>query len=113
MCRYFQYTRAAYYKSLQSDERSAVSESVILEMMHRERGLQPRLVGKKLYWMLREDIHRIAPHFGRDKFFSLLRRHDLSVERKGQYRSTILSCHHFHRYGNLINDLRIVRSSQV
>jgi transposase InsO family protein len=82
-------------------------------MIHRERGLQPRLGGKKLYWLLREDIHLIAPHFGRDKFFCLLRQHDLLVERKRQYRKTTNSWHHFHKYGNLIKDVPIFRPNQA
>jgi hypothetical protein len=113
MCRYFQYTRAAYYKSLQSDERVVFSDAMILDLIHRERRLQPRLGGRKLYWLLREDIHQISPHIGRDKFFSLLRKHDLLVERKRQYRKTTHSWHHFHKYGNLIKDVLIFRPNQA
>jgi transposase InsO family protein len=113
MCKYFEYTRAAYYKSLQCDEQSAISEVLILDLIHRERYLQPRLGGKKLYWMLGDDIHSIAPHFGRDKFFSLLRKHDLLVERKRQYRKTTHSWHHFHKYDNLIKDMLLFRPNQA
>jgi transposase InsO family protein len=35
------------------------------------------------------------------------------VARRRQYRNTTLSSHHFHRYGNLIRDLSIVRPNQV
>jgi len=113
MCIYFQYSRAAYYKSLRVQEKEILSESLILDMVRRERCLQPRLGGKKLYWMLCSDIRSILPHFGRDKFLSFLRRHDLLVERKRQYRKTTHSYHHFHKYGNLINDLSVVRPNQV
>jgi transposase InsO family protein len=78
-----------------------------------ERRLQPRLGGKKLYFMLWESIHKINPHFGRDEFFRLLREHDLLVERRRQYRKTTNSWHHFHKYGNIINGLAIVRCHQV
>jgi transposase InsO family protein len=113
MCQYFGYTRSAYYKSLHCEQEIVFSEVLILEMIHRERGLQPRLGGKKLYWMLGEDIHRIAPHVGRDRFFSLLRRHDLLVERKRQYQKTTNSYHHFHKYGNLVRDMVLERPNQV
>jgi hypothetical protein len=86
MCKYFQYSRAAYYN---------------LEMVRSERRLQPRLGGKKLYFMLQNDIHKIDPHFGRDKFFDLLRDHKLLVERKQKYCKTTNSWHHFHKYKNL------------
>jgi transposase InsO family protein len=113
MCVYFGYSSAAYYKSLKEHERDSFSDTIILEMVHRERYMQPRIGGKKLYWMLCNDIHRLAPHFGRDKFFSLLRTHDLLVERKRQYRKTTNSYHHFHKYGNLIKGLSLSCPNQV
>ena len=113
MCSYFGYSRAAYYKSLRSQISGSFSETLILDLVHSERRLQPRLGGKKLYWMLCSDIHQIAPDFGRDKFFDLLRRHHLLVERKRQYRKTTDSYHHFHKYGNLVRDLCIDRPNRV
>jgi len=113
MCGYFQYSRSAYYKSLRVQEKEIFSVSLILDMVRRERCLQPRLGGKKLYWLLGSDIRSIFPHFGRDKFFSLLRRNDLLVERKGQSCRTTHSYHHFHKYGNLIKALCIGRPNQV
>jgi transposase InsO family protein len=113
MCKYFQISRAAYYKSLKTEEDACFSEKMIVELIHRERRLQPRLGGKKLYWLLGPEIHRIAPHFGRDKFFALLRDCDLLVSRKRQYRKTTHSYHHFHKYGNLIKDMSITAPNQV
>ena len=113
MCSYFGYSRWAYYKSLKTEEKESVSESFILDLILQERRIQPRIGGKKLYFMLSSDIHSIAAHFGRDKFFDLLRKHDLLVERKRQYCRTTHSWHHFHKYGNLIKELSIVRPNQV
>jgi transposase InsO family protein len=122
MCNYFGYSRAAYYKSLKVEEKVVLSSSLILDMVRNERRIQPRLGGKKLYWMLGSDtayfvhstsIRAILPHFGRDKFFALLRDHDLLVERKRQWSRTTHSYHHFHKYGNMIKDLSIFRPNQV
>jgi transposase InsO family protein len=113
MCRYFQYTRAAYYKSLNDREESCLQESLILELVHRERHLQPRLGVRKLYSILGSDIHSFAPDIGRDKFFSLLRQHDLLVARKRHYRKTTNSYHHFHRYGNKLNGITLSRPNEA
>lgn len=113
MCDYFQYTRAAYYKSLKEQEAESFSETLILDMVHQERHIQPRLGGKKLYWMLRSDIHSINPHFGRNKFFDFLRRYDLLVKRKRQYQKTTNSYHHFHKYDNKIKELVEINPNQV
>lgn len=82
-------------------------------MVHKERYLQPRLGGKKLYWLLSSSIHEVAPHFGRDKFLTLLGSHDLLVSRKRQYQKTTNSWHRFHKYNNLIKDLSIEYPCQV
>ena len=113
MCAYFQYSRSAYYKSLKEDLKDCLSESLIVDLVLQERRLQPRLGGRKLYFMLGESIRKIAPNFGRDKFFDLLRHHDLLVDRKRQYRKTTNSWHHFHKYGNIIKDLPIIRCNQI
>jgi len=113
MCRYFGYSRWAYYKSVKERESVCFSASLIIDMVHGERRLQPRLGGKKLYWMLRGNIQQITPHFGRDKFFALLRRYGLLVERKRRFCKTTHSYHHFHRYGNLVRDLSIDRPNRV
>ena len=113
MCIYFQYSRAAYYKSQKERASVRFSESLIVDMVFGERYLQPRLGGKKLYHMLCSDIHAIAPCFGRDRFIDLLRRHDLLVARRRQYRKTTHSYHHFHKYGNRIKDLTLSGANQV
>jgi len=113
MCNYFHYTRAAYYKSLKGQEMDSFSEALILDLVLEERRLQPRLGGKKLYFMLSSGIHVIYPHFGRDKLFKLLDKYDLLVKRKKQYSKTTNSWHHFHKYSNIIRDLEIFRHNQV
>ena len=72
MCQYFKYSRQSYYKSLKQEEKDCLLEAIIPEMVLRERRLQPRLGGKKLYFMLRSAIHEFDVHFGRDKFLALL-----------------------------------------
>jgi hypothetical protein len=113
MCNYFQYSRAAYYKSLKEQVNNCYSETIMLEMVQRERCLQPRIGGRKLYFMLRSGIHEVDPHFGRDKFFDLLRKYKLLIEPRRNYCKTTNSWHHFHKYNNEIKDLLITRSNQV
>jgi transposase InsO family protein len=82
-------------------------------MVQRERRLQPRLGGRKLYFLLSDSIHEIDPNFGRDKFFDLLRKYKLLVEPRRNYCKTTNSWHHFHKYGNEIKDSFTTRSNQV
>ena len=76
------------------------------------RCLMPRLGGKKLYYILKEDLQRIGK-IGRDKFFDILRRNDLLVERKRSYTKTTDSYHRFHKWKNLLKDVDLTGSNQA
>ena len=63
----------------------------------------PRIGGKKLYAMLQGDLKELGG-IGRDKFFDLLGRNNLLVERKRSYTKTTNSFHRFYKYKNLLYD---------
>ncbi len=92
MCKYFKISRNAYYKSLKVVLRKELEESLILEMVHSVRATQPRVGGKKLYLHLSSDLHSLGK-IGRDKFFTILRKNNLLVERKKSYIKTTNSYH--------------------
>lgn len=50
---------------------------------------------------------------GRDSLFDILRAQNMLVKRKKFYHKTTNSYHHFHKYNNLIKELKIVRPNQV
>lgn len=73
----------------------------------------PRIGGKKLYHLLREDIVRLDYKFGRDKFFGILQQERLLVRpRKRGYKTTD-SGHRHPVYPNLIQNCRLYRPFQV
>ncbi len=69
--------------------------------------------GKKLYSLLQAEIHRIDASMGRDKFFDLLRKWGLLVQRRRKYAITTQSQHWFRVYKNKLQDFRAVRPHQV
>jgi hypothetical protein len=70
----------------------------------------PRLGGKKLYGLLREDLQK-TDKIGRDRFFSILRVNGLPVERRRSYTGTTNSYHHFHKWRNGVPDGPLTGSS--
>lgn len=72
-----------------------------------------RMGGKKLYWLLQTEIHRIDGSVGRDKFFDLLRRWDLLVERRRKYAVTTDSHHRFRVYQNKLQEFTPKAPHQV
>jgi len=73
----------------------------------------PRIGGKKLYWMVKQDISQMGIRLGRDKFFDLLRANGLLVERKQRYARTTDSYHRFHVHKNLLKERVIRRPNQA
>ena len=70
----------------------------MIEDVRKLRRHHPRMGGRKLYHLLNEQIHHLAPGLGRDKFFELLRANDLLVKRRRKYAVTTQSFKRFHLY---------------
>jgi transposase InsO family protein len=104
LCCFFGVTRQAYYKGLKQRECEAVQEELIIKLVQQVRRNNKKMGGKKLYWLLQTDIHRIDASMGRDKFFFLLRQWGLLVQRRRKYAITTESYHRFRVYTNKLLD---------
>jgi transposase InsO family protein len=60
--------------------------------------------GKKLYFLIKEDLILAGIKLGRDRFFEMLARNGLLVKRRRKYISTTDSYHRFRTYRNLVKD---------
>ena len=58
LCRRADISRQALYKDRHVRQRREVNEEAILELVRRERRLQPRLGGRKLLRLLRRELDR-------------------------------------------------------
>jgi transposase InsO family protein len=112
MCKYFGISRQAFYKSKQQIVKREFETSMVIELVQEKRREMPRLGGRKLYHLLKEDLSQIGK-IGRDKLFEILCQYDLLVRPKKSYTKTTASYHHFYKWTNLIKDLEITRPNQV
>lgn len=112
MCSYFGFTRQAFYKSLRRDDENELKESLIVELVQDKRRDLPRLGGKKLYHLLKDDLSKLGK-IGRDKFFEILGQNGLLVKPKKSFTRTTNSFHRFHKWKNRIKDLAITHPNQV
>lgn len=82
----------------------ALKEEILLQMIHKERKMMPRLGGRKL-------LHKIQPqlsedlYLGRDLLFSFLRDHGLLVRRRRNRAITTNSKHWLRKYPNHIKGI--------
>jgi hypothetical protein len=75
-------TRQNYYKERKKRERREVGARHAEELAKRERRLQPRLGGRKLFHMLAPELAEDGIKLGRDKFYGVLRERGLLLERR-------------------------------
>lgn len=106
-------SRQAYYKMKHKEAIEKFEEEIILKLVNQIRRSLPRLGGRKLYYLLKEDLNKLPSKPGRDKFFDILRKNGLLIKPIKQYVVTTNSRHIFRIHSNLIKELNIERSNQV
>ena len=101
MCSYFEISRSCYYKQLRTAERISLEESAVVSLVQKLRCQMKHIGGKKLYWLLKDDLQSVGK-IGRDKFLKILKKHHLQVERKRSYTRTTDSYHRYYCWKNQI-----------
>ena len=107
------YKKQSYYKKIKLDEQRDITESLVLSLVKEKRKLWKKGSGRNLHAALQKDFKKHNIKIGRDKFFGMLRENGLLIKKKQRRTRTTFSCHHFHKYPNLIKDLSVERVNQV
>ena len=76
-----------------------------MELVKRERQLQPRMGTRKLFVLLKRDLEKMGIAIGRDRLFAVLRARALLVPAKRRRPKTTDSGHGFHTWPNLIRNI--------
>jgi transposase InsO family protein len=95
-------SRQNYYAARRLRRRREIDEALILGLVRLERQMQPRLGGRKLLHLLREDLEEARIQIGRDRFFELLAESDMLVVPKPGTPRTTNSRHSLPVFGNLL-----------
>lgn len=118
-------TKQNYYKGKVRRRRREIDEELIVELARRERRIHPKMGAKKLLHLIRPELKKAGVFIGRNRFFELLKEHDLLVCRKKSRVRTTDSRHRFRIYKNelknrsvdgahqaLVADLTYIRTEQ-
>ena len=84
----------------------------MLELVAQVREEHPRMGGKKLYHLLKEQLMHQGIKLGRDALFAILAANNLLIRRRKR-KTTTFSRHQFRKYPNLIKNLTPLRPNQV
>lgn len=111
VCSLFGYNRQVCYRSFKRVEGHKRRAEQVVALVKSVRNRMPRLGGKKLYHILKEELSDIG--VGRDKLFDILRANHMLINPKRQYHVTTNSHHRFRKHKNLIEGLSVSRPEQV
>ena len=110
-CKLFGYDRQVYYRSKKRLVKCQERAKLVVELVRVKRNRMPRLGGRKLYHLLKEELNKLR--VGRDKFFDILRANHLLIKPKRQYQITTNSHHRFRKHKNLKEELEVKRPEQL
>lgn len=113
LCNHVGMSRQNYYAARQIRQRRQVDEAFILELVKRERQVQPRLGGRKLRYLLKADMAEAGVDLGRDRFFELLAENDLLVTPKPGTPRTTNSRHYLPVFRNLLTGKTLTGPNQA
>ncbi|RYD87351.1 MAG: IS3 family transposase, partial [Sphingobacteriales bacterium] len=113
VCRQLGYSKQAYYKSLQKRRLKSSKFAIVRDKVLAVRSELPRLGGRKLHYLLQEDLKRGCLSLGRDRLFDLLRQEGLLVRRRRRYTKTTDSRGWMRQYPDRVKGLKATRPEQV
>jgi len=113
ICRLFGITRQAYYKNIKYQKKVITEDHIVLQLIWTIRKDHPRMGGRKMHFMIREEMDRLNIKMGRDAFFDLLSSEHLLVQQKRRKHITTNSKHWYKKYPNLIREITPNRPNQV
>ena len=113
ICARLQRSRQAYYKLKKQKEKQLLQQGMVIQTVHKVRRLLPRLGGRKLYHMLKQQWQEMQIKLGRDRFFRLLDEQELLVRPKRRHIHTTNSRHRFYKHTDLSKNLILTEPNQL
>lgn len=113
LCDFVGMSRQNYYAARRLRQRREVDEGLVVELVKRERRMQPRIGGRKLLHLLRSELDESNVSIGRDRFFEVLAENDLLVVRKPGRPRTTNSRHSLPVFRNLLEGRTLSAPNQA
>jgi putative transposase len=111
-------TRQAYHAQRKHREQSKIQREAIAEavltMVRDIRKKLPSLGTRKLFVVIKHQLEAAGIRIGRDRFFALLRQHNLLIRPDHRHRVTTTNSKHWmKKYPNLIRDMTVTRPNEL
>ena len=109
----YQISRQGYYQQRKRMEARVLESEMLREKVLQVRMELPRVGGRKLHYMLKDELAELGIKMGRDRFFDWLRAEGLLIRPRKQYTRTTQSNHRFKVYTNLIEERALTGKNQA
>lgn len=113
LCRLFGKTRQAYYDQSWRSSDVQLHEAFIIDKVKTIRQHIQRIGGLQLYNMLKEELQLHNIPIGRDRFYDLLRKHNLLIKIRKRYAVTTNSNHPYYKWPDLTGNVLITAIEQL
>lgn len=113
ICRLFGITRQALYQDRWRKQGLSIEAELIIQQVIEIRRRHPVIGTRKLFLMLQPFLLEHGIKIGRDKLFDLFTEYKLLIRKRKRKMSTTQSYHRFHKYPNLIKDMKLNRKNQL
>lgn len=104
-------SRQSHYRSIWSEKRHRERAEIAVKAVERARMEMPRLGGRKLYYLLHDEMRMLG--VGRDRLFDILRANHMLVKPVRSYHVTTNSHHRFRKHRDIVSGMSITRPEQV
>lgn len=111
--RHMHRSRQSYYKQCKRSVQQELLNKQLMDFVQPIRKIMPRLGGRKLHYLISNELTEASVKIGRDRFFDWLRRHDLLIRPKRNFVRTTYSNHRFWIHENLTQHLKVERPNQL
>jgi len=113
LCGLFGKTRQAFYDHQRRCSDELLQGALVVDLVKTIRYSLPRVGGLKLLHMLQQDFTAHHISIGRDRFFQLLKQHELLIRRRKRYTVTTWSNHPFKKWKDLVKGLQVNETEQL
>jgi putative transposase len=113
ICKKVGMSRQNYYKERKNYKKQEIDENQIIKLVKSERKMQSRLGGRKVIKLIKNELTCSGISVGRDRFFNLLKKNDMLIEKKKSVPKTTNSKHNLPVFHNLVKDMEITEPNQA
>jgi len=113
LCLLSGHSRQAYYKQRSQAEKEPLQEELIVQQVLKHRELQPRIGGRKLYFLIKGFLFSRGIKMGTNAFFKLLGEYELLNKRRRHKVRTTNSAHWMKKHPDLVKGRVATTSDQV